>query len=844
MAVGLIVGAIALAGGLYLASLIRRPDVQQSDMAPNTLDSFKLTMAEEGSVVPLVFGTARLSSNILWYGDLITKEVTESVDTGGKGSDGGSQDVTVGYDYWLSLWYGICIGPVAALVGTYNNDAYNPGGLAGAESSTFNLGYEDEYPTEVGEYSSKINPVCHMFLKNFYLGRNVSTVPTIHWVVTRNAISALSNGFDSDGSNPAAVIYNLLTMAGVPSNLIETTSFQDACNYWNLEYCNINIVFSKQIELRKAINRVFTYVDGNIRQDSLGRFELKPWRRDDTYDVEIVDKTEFKKFTFTRKTWDDCYTDFRANYIDKDQHYTKRTVRVINTAVQQIIGYSRQITIDLTAFIDVGYASKRLWELARKMSYPIASVSCIVSLKYSSYREGDIVRINHADYGISDMDFRIIKVELGGADSNEINWELEQFIESIFDANYSTAGGTSWTTPDNSPVAPYDADVFELPYTTTYGLKPAFLLLIARKGAETGYSAIYSIDGVDYSSGGSFGTFSQHGSLDEEYTQNTYSIDDEIGILYTPDREDPEFDTVSRGSLFETNRIAIIGMSEIVAFQTVTPVGTNQIRLTGVIRGLLNTPISTHTIGTEIWITRDGDNVLTGISLSSFKVKLLPYFGSETLDASEVSAIDVTLQNKGTTPWPVSSIEVTRVDDVNTVVIIPTVMDTAKGAGVYAAEAMQLTDPVPFEGQFLWWTSIDPTVRTETDTTWEINSSGSFILYVKQKYLGFESDTRQVTVTNQDGIYYCSTNQVSNTGLEKIPWGTSGWDRIMSRNANRLNDTVLKISSLVDVDDSGRYNTTGLVYNATSGKFESDTWSNVYLTSTSTSTVTSTTSTT
>jgi hypothetical protein len=842
MAVGLVVAAVALAAGLYIASM-NRPKVQQQDMSPNTIDSFKTTTSNEGSVVPMVWGYVRISSNLLWYGNLETIEVIEEVETGGKGGGGGgTEEVVVGYQYYMDLWLALCIGPGVTIEEVYANDR------AEGPSGTLNPGSTNSYPTEPGTYARAMNPVAHVFFNRKYLGENVATVPTYHFVVRRQSSAPLTNANSVYGANPAAIIYDCLTTAGVPTSEIVLSTFQDACNYWHGKNYGLNITVSKQEEVRKIINRVFTYVDGTLRQDSQGRFELKAYKDTDTYDVEITEKEDFKKFTFTRRTWDDVYTDFRANFTDNTQAYTQRTVRVRNTAVQEIIGYPRQITIDLSAYTYLASASARLWEMMKRLSYPEARISCTVSLKYASYRVGDVVRINHEDYGIEDADFRITKIQLGKAESNEINWELTQMIEGIFDSNFVTSGGSEWSLPDYTPVAGYDHDVYELPYTTTYGREPAYLCLIARKGVETGFEVQWSATGTDYKSKGRFTSFSQHGSLDEEYPATTYSIDDETGILYTPDKDDPTFLDLARGDLFTTQRVAILGnpqlsTAELVTFQTVSPEGGgSQYRLGGVIRGLLNTPISTHSIGTEIWVTNVNNNVITGIANSSFYIKMMPYFGTEQLDASSAPAVTVTYQKKGETPWPINAVKVTRSGSTCSVEVVLTAQHNVKGAGIYAAESQNLA--TNYETSFQYWNNIATSPVSESGRDWNYTQASAHTLSVRHYRDGNFSDTIQVTVGAGDGEYLSTENQLTNTGLEKILTGSVYWEDIMARNANRLND-LLYITQLFDVDDSGIANTNTLVWNASTQKFEPAAWGVAFMTTTtSTTTTTSSSSTT
>jgi len=831
MVYGLIVAIVILAAGLYMASM-NRPDTEQQDMSPNTLESFKATTNQEGAVVPLVFGKSRISANLMWYGNLETEEVVEQVESGGKGGGGGTQDVTVGYKYYMDIWEALCIGPGVSVLGTFIND--KPGGVLG----TLNPGDTTYYPTEPGIYAAPLNPVAHVFMNRQYLGENVSAVPTYHWVVNRDSDAPLTYANLSNGVNPAAVIYDILRMSGAESSAFVLSTFQDAADYWNTKGYGINITLSKQEETRNIIKRIFTYVDGNLRVDNQNRFELVAWKDTDTHSYTI-DQNDIKEFNFRRRSWYDVYTDFRANFIDSSRSYTQRTIRVRNTAVRGITGQDRQLTVDLTAFIDVSTASKRLWEIMKQMSYPEAEVSMKVSWKYIDVRVGDIVRVSYDDYGISDLDFRIIGVDVSKADSNEITWTCKQLLSTLFDANFELGGEPQWVAPNYSPQVPYAAKVFELPYNEITGRSPAYLLLCARKGAETGFKCMFSTTGTDYVSKGTFGTFTQHGTLDETYPATTYTIDDETGILYTPDREDPSFDDIDRADLFTTMRFAIVD-DEIMAFQNVDyEGGAGAIRLTGVIRGILNTTIAQHNSGAQIWITTLRNNILKNVTSTSFYIKMLPYFGTEVLDAASVSPIAVTYAEKAVTPWTPWDGVATR-SGSNVSVVLNNTTQEILGAGTRAAESQVLETVHQIEGLVQYGINVQTAQYESATAEFSYTQAGAHTLYIRQYLEGRTSEWVSIYVAAADDDYYIVANQLTNTGLEKVQWGAQGFIEVINRNLSRLNDELLLVSGLIDVDLSGLADTNALTWNASTQKFEPLDFEIAFPTTTTTTSTTTT----
>jgi len=705
----------------------------------------------------MVWGKVRLTTNILWYGNLETESVYEKA--GGKGMFGGGGKKTLtGYNYYMDIWHALCQGPNVTLHSVYIQDRAKD--LSELGTYTFNSGDDGTYPTEPGVYASPITGVAHVFLDRYFMGMNVNQVPTLHFVVSRESDAPLTYANESNGVNPAAIIYDLLLESGAYSGDIDIDSFNEAATYWHSKGYGLNIALTKQSEVRNHINTIFSYVDGCLRVDENDKFILKAYRSSDT-PLATFETADFKSFTFKRRAWDDVYCDFRANFTDETQEFTTRTIRVRNPAVRTLIGQSRQKVLDLTAFRDVDTASKRLWEQMKRWSYPEAQVKCTVGIEFVGRSVGDLISIDHDDYDISSAEFRIVGKDESELDSNSVSFELVQELEGLFDDNYGAAGTPLWNTPDYTPdVLPYER-VIELPYTETYGMTPAFLCLGARAGQEEGFSIMFSPDGSDYITHEISSDFSQYGTLDEEYTEDTEAIDDDIGILFTPYRDDPSFDDLSRISLFTVLRVGVLydtvsGAYELFGFQTLTPEGASSYRITGVIRGILNTDKATWgTANTEVWLAPLGTNVVTGLTATDFYMKFVPFAQGDEVAIGDCAAQQITGQNLASTPWPPSTVQVDKVSATNSVTVTPTTR-IYLGAGTRDGVSQTDQDPPEFDGTFQWYTSITAAVTTvdPASHTFTVTQAGAFTLYVRSLVSGMSSAWQSITVGGSDATYY------------------------------------------------------------------------------------------
>ena len=234
MGVGLIIAAVTIGATVATTLFAKGPrSTKGADMAPANLDAFRLTTAEEGTVIPRVFGTVRLPGNLLYYGNLSSEPEYEETTVGGKGGKKKKQKVLQGYHYRMDVWQGIGMGPLE-LVGVYQDDRLltEQGGAISCAEQVWNNGTGAFYPAQAGPYASRLPGVSHIWLRQFYLGFNVSMMPTLHYVVRFCGDIPLEHAILSNGVNPAAIILQLLLDAGASWSSIDKPSFSAAASFW------------------------------------------------------------------------------------------------------------------------------------------------------------------------------------------------------------------------------------------------------------------------------------------------------------------------------------------------------------------------------------------------------------------------------------------------------------------------------------------------------------------------------------------------------------------------------------------------------------------------------------
>lgn len=352
---------------------------------------------------------------------------------GGKGGKKKKQKVLQGYHYRMDVWQGIGMGPLE-LVGVYQDDRLltEQGGAISCAEQVWNNGTGAFYPAQAGPYASRLPGVSHIWLRQFYLGFNVSMMPTLHYVVRFCGDIPLEHAILSNGVNPAAIILQLLLDAGASWSSIDKPSFSAAASFWAQKGYGLNIVFSRQKPVRDHIMQVLGAVGGWLIERADGTLSLRA-PDPDVAPSATLGEGDFLEgsFSFKRAAWDTTWNDLSGKFTDAAQDYSERAVTANNAASIQLLGLRRKKSVDLTAFTDRGAAQRRIEELRDVESYPAASFSFDVSRDYAHIEQGQILEITHSRFGLSGVRVRVLEVVRGNLSENRISIQARQVVERL-----------------------------------------------------------------------------------------------------------------------------------------------------------------------------------------------------------------------------------------------------------------------------------------------------------------------------------------------------------------------------------------------------------------------------
>ncbi|MBS7620975.1 hypothetical protein KEJ32_02515 [Candidatus Bathyarchaeota archaeon] len=730
---GSFIAGLAMAG-LTAAMYFFAPKPKTALKKPASLADFKISQVQEGAPVPIVYGTVTIPGTITYYGNLKVEEVKQKA-RGGKGG-GGSKEVTTGYRYYIDMWQVIAEGKIELLDVYLDNDETKKPSYS---AQIFNDGTQDMYPTEL-ELANRLKGVAHIYWRGFFVGENRTHVPTVYFKVKRVLNTGLPHENLNNGSNPAAVVYELLTKYGnIPVSDINLQSFISASQYYAQKGWGINYVITSTREIRDVINEILIAVDSFLDYDEQGRITIKILRKEDVKIATIED--DFIEFSLAKQAWNTLPNHFVATCVENG---VEKALILENQAAKL---YAQQIIrkeYDLTMF-DFNTAASRLADIMKRESYPKMTLNVKVPIRWAWLRVGDVVEIKNTELGLRG-EFRVVSVSEPKFTDNDVELTLLQHTGAIFDSHYTMPPASVWTPPPKTLQNFTRIRVIELDYDEL----PRYLVLVNREvGYEEGYAVFISYDNQTYNYLTTLTTFSVAGTIQNTYPDNTYDIDDDVGVIFRPYKlfEDMPL-SVSRKNLFTEQRLLVIN-NELMLFQNVAPYGDTDYRITGIVRGVLHTTKATHNTNSQAFIAPIYNNILTIDATSTFYLKLVPVGRGQVGDISQAQVITITPQLRSRTPKPISRIRAFR---QGSNVYIDVHVKDKRGAGVLNADAYTDTYPFDFDGTL--YISLDGVNWEVKDTAnFVINNSNAFTLRVKHFKDGRYSQERSIYIPTTDGEY-------------------------------------------------------------------------------------------
>lgn len=236
------------------------------------LAGLSIQTSAAGLPIALVYGTTRVTPNLVWYGDFTAIPHTSSQSSGGKGGGGGGSKSTT-YTYTASFVFALCEGPVSAIPKTWIDKTQK------TPSDLFSL-FLGTYPQSPWSYLASRHPdqalgyqgIALAAAAAYDLGSN-SSLPNHSFEVQGKFL--LGNGvLDAD---PRDIVVDLLTNphTGVPNApaLGDTTQYSAWCRAAGIL---LSPCYDEQASAESMLSEIFTLTNTGV-YFSEGVIKLVPY---------------------------------------------------------------------------------------------------------------------------------------------------------------------------------------------------------------------------------------------------------------------------------------------------------------------------------------------------------------------------------------------------------------------------------------------------------------------------------------------------------------------------------------------------------------------------------------
>lgn len=682
----------------FVLSELLKPKPKIENARPAGLGEFNFPTATQGRVVPLIWGTVKMTGpNVVWYGDLEPVALTRKVKTGMFSS----KQQIYGYNYYMGIQFAFCRGELTSLLkiwvnedilwevgqvgaGTFNIDELEflggedlgQGGIAGdfdlvigSETQAANT-YLSAHQQEGGD-TPAYRGTAFLVGQQPYLGNSTNIGP---WAFElRRIADPLSLGaaatINGNDFNPANVIYEILTDTdwgmGNPSSDLNISNFQAAGNTLATEGNGFSFILDNPIELTDLLAEVERQCDAIVylnRESGLWEITLArggyvlldlPHADEETV-IEVKD--------YSRGTWDETLNEVRVEFISRSNEYVKNYAVAQDPANQRIQAENVYTSMTFGGVKDADLANNLVWRELRTQSRPLGKATLIVDRTFWNINPGDVLRWSNEKLEIVNMPMRVNRVDLGELADGKISLSVVEDIYTFEEASYASPEDTGWVPPAQSvsDIATIDRVMFEAPkaFIDRDPLYPGLANRVWAGARSQGNGEIFldlevvgSIVGtvVGYLLAGEL-----NAALDPVDNGGNITLDadpDSVGTMLgqLADATDEDIG-VSLSNLVLVN-------DELIAFSTFTDTSPT-VRLDDCFRGMCDTAAAHHAAGDRVYFlfVAGGltDFAFTGASVS---VKPIPISHSTRLASGSATATVVPLASRNLKPYPPALVE-------------------------------------------------------------------------------------------------------------------------------------------------------------------------------------------
>lgn len=519
LATAVAISLILAAASVILSELLRpKPDFENA--RPKGIDDFKFPTAQEDRVIPLVFGTVKVSGpNVVWYGDFQQRKITETIKTG----LWSKKKLTTGFRYYFGFQMALCRGPWEGIrrifIGEsevfkdatytldgivtideralFGGDKQGNGGVQGelelfegTETQTIDP-YLDAQgtPTLVPAYRgtsyvvwrgpSSTGPTA--LFRNGYIGNSTGLKPWSFEVgrfPNQLGIGGGRERVNTLDSNPMADVYELLTNDewgfGFASSTIDTAGFLVAADTLFTEGNGFSFLLDRPIEALAFLSEIERQMDASVFFNrTTGLWSVILTRGG--YDIDTIPQVNAlvgsgnveEVSDFTRGTWDETVNQVRVKFSDRNRDYENTfsmSPDLGNHRIQN--GEVVSVQLNYPGVKDAALAAQISARELKGLSVPLAKANVVTDRTFFDIIPGEPVAFTDPVLGLVKFPMRVVGVDFGDLDRGRIKLTLIQDVFEKATQIVAPPFDPLWTPPTQDVTAfpALQQVAFEAPY--------------------------------------------------------------------------------------------------------------------------------------------------------------------------------------------------------------------------------------------------------------------------------------------------------------------------------------------------------------------------------------------
>lgn len=402
-------------------------------------------------------------------------------------------------DYYMSIHFGVCSGPIDALrkiiVGekeawtgnqTTNADltinkrdlfggVKKEGGVGGLVAvllggSTQTLA--ERLATRLGKTTATtpgFRGLTSLFFTGtaatggFYWGSNSPYLRAV-WATVSRAPKGLSPSFatiangETNGpdANPACMVFECLTNTdwgmGAPTTILDVPSFEACAETLYNEAFGLSMIWAAQAKIEDFITEILDHIQATLFVNPrTGLLTLKLIRNDyDINDLRVLGPDNCTVTSYQRKSWAETINEVTVTWTNP-QNEEEETVGQQDLGNIQMQGGVVTDNRNYYGVRNAALANKLALRDLRVAAAPLASVAIELDRTHYDILPGECVRLTWPEYGIVSMVVRVGAVDYGRTGDSKIKIEGLEDVFALGFAEYEAGGGTLWQDPSQEP---------------------------------------------------------------------------------------------------------------------------------------------------------------------------------------------------------------------------------------------------------------------------------------------------------------------------------------------------------------------------------------------------------